>query len=593
MAIVHTESAAIFGGLFVNQAEDKIQFVKHRPSQPWDSKQPIPFKIPGNSNQYVSLHDSYLYVQCHVEMTDAYGQPLEEDEVENEESSGTGSRRRRATTRHGEEEYPRPNGKRSRRTTEEEDEEETLKEEVKAMDEHVEDELEQKHIPPKKKDLPGDTSAIKWDEILLDNVYTSDEIKHLEVLAIQRHIAAVRSKKRAVEALNTPEYDKKMKYAAKVQDIADTASRQYLNALLANRITQSPEGAVVPVDNVMHSMWSGVDIFMNGEQVSTTNQKYMYKAYMETVLNNGYATKKYQLKSSGFYGDEGNRDEHFYLSHNSGMLKRAILFNSGKRVEMLGFILSDIMGIQASIVNGVEIEIVLTPNLDNLRLQSFGPGKYGRLIIDDICLYVCKRTFSKEVILAHASLMEEKPAIYPFKKTEVRAYNGNEGNTQVIIENPYESKIPTRFILGMIDADAYIGNWEKNPLNFQHYDISRAAFFIDDETIAKPPYLLNPTQGQYLEPLMELYHILGKAGEDQDIGISPEEYINGLFLLPFDVTPTSAANMEYLSKKKEGNCRIELQFRKPLPNNIIILAYAIFPMELRIDGARNCATFPV
>ena len=55
--------------------------------------------------------------------------------------------------------------------------------------------------------------------------------------------------------------------------------------------------------------------------------------------------------------------------------------------------------------------------------------------------------------------MQTTEASYPFKKSEVRAYNGNKGNTEVIIENPYESKIPTRFLLGMIDADSYIGNW--------------------------------------------------------------------------------------------------------------------------------------
>ena len=54
---------------------------------------------------------------------------------------------------------------------------------------------------------------------------------------------------------------------------------------------------------------------------------------------------------------------------------------------------------------------------------------------------------------------------------------------------------------------------------------------------------------------MELYSILGKAGEDMDIGISADDYVNGLFLLPFDVTPTSTANMEYLSKKHRGNCQ--------------------------------------
>ena len=87
---------------------------------------------------------------------------------------------------------------------------------------------------------------------------------------------------------------------------------------------------------------------------------------------------------------------------------------------------------------------------------------------------------------------------------------------------------------------------------------------------------------------MELYSILGKAGKDVDIGISTENYLEGTFLLPFDVTPTSAANMEYLGRKTGGNCRIE-----PLPHNIMIITYAIFPMELQIDMARNCRTVPV
>ena len=54
--------------------------------------------------------------------------------------------------------------------------------------------------------------------------------------------------------------------------------------------------------------------------------------------------------------------------------------------------------------------------------------------------------------------MEETKATYPFKYTEVRAYNGNKGNTEVTIENPYESKIPTHFNHGMVNADSYIGN---------------------------------------------------------------------------------------------------------------------------------------
>ena len=219
---------------------------------------------------------------------------------------------------------------------------------------------------------------------------------------------------------------------------------------------------------------------MNGELISTTSQKYMYKSYIEIILNNSHSTEEYQLKLSGYFGDDGDKDEDYLMNWNKGMEQRHLHFHDGQKVEMIGFILSDIFGIQASIVNGVQIDITLIPNMDSMHLQSFHNRKFGCMVIDDIYLYVCKRQFTDKVVVAHASIMEET---YPFKCMEVRAYNGNKGNTEVTIENPYESKILTRFILGMVGANSYIGNWRKNPLNFKHYDISSAAFYINNESI--------------------------------------------------------------------------------------------------------------
>ena len=79
MMAIHTKSAAIFGGMNVNEAELKIQYIKYRPSLPYESKSPITFTIPGNTTSYVSLRDSYLFVQCHVEETDEYGNPSTPD----------------------------------------------------------------------------------------------------------------------------------------------------------------------------------------------------------------------------------------------------------------------------------------------------------------------------------------------------------------------------------------------------------------------------------------------------------------------------------------------------------------------------------
>ena len=66
----------------------------------------------------------------------------------------------------------------------------------------------------------------------------------------------------------------------------------------------------------------------------------------------------------------------------------------------------------------------------------------GRIVINDIYMYVCKRQFSKEVILAHADLMQTTEASYPFKKSNVRAYNGNKGkqksSLKIFINQKYQ-----------------------------------------------------------------------------------------------------------------------------------------------------------
>ena len=48
--------------------------------------------------------------------------------------------------------------------------------------------------------------------------------------------------------------------------------------------TEKKESAV-PIDMILHSMWSSVDIKMNHTLVSTSGTDYMYKALFENLLN--------------------------------------------------------------------------------------------------------------------------------------------------------------------------------------------------------------------------------------------------------------------------------------------------------------------
>ena len=177
--------------------------------------------------------------------------------------------------------------------------------------------------------------------------------------------------------MDITEKAKKCIIAEGSKDLSVQGLQQYLEAKYKLLQCRGEDGAIIPIDNILHSMCCEVDVTMNGEVASTTSQKYMYKSYIKTLLNNSHSTKEHQLKLSGYFSDDGDKDEDYLMNWNKGMGKRHLHFCDGQKVEMMGFILSDIFGIQASIVKGVEIGITLIPNTDIMCLQSFCNKRFG------------------------------------------------------------------------------------------------------------------------------------------------------------------------------------------------------------------------
>ena len=71
---------------------------------------------------------------------------------------------------------------------------------------------------------------------------------------------------------------KKCITAEGLEDLSVQGLQQYLEAKYELLQCRGEDGAIIPIDNVLHSMWSGVDVTMNGELVSTASQKYMHKS---------------------------------------------------------------------------------------------------------------------------------------------------------------------------------------------------------------------------------------------------------------------------------------------------------------------------
>ena len=59
-----------------------------------------------------------------------------------------------------------------------------------------------------------------------------------------------------------------------------------------------PNAPVGAVNNWMHSLFSQVDVSLNGTLVTPSTNTYAYRAYIETLLSHGAEAKNSQLTSA-------------------------------------------------------------------------------------------------------------------------------------------------------------------------------------------------------------------------------------------------------------------------------------------------------
>ena len=119
---------------------------------------------------------------------------------------------------------------------------------------------------------------------------------------------------------------------------------------------------VGPVNLLLHSLFSQVDISLNGTQVTTSTNTYPYRAMLETLLSYGGDAKKSQLTSALYYHDQADRMDSvaFDATGNSGLKTRKTFTTTSNPVDMIGRIHADLFFQSRYLLNEVNVKIKLT-----------------------------------------------------------------------------------------------------------------------------------------------------------------------------------------------------------------------------------------
>jgi len=151
--------------------------------------------------------------------------------------------------------------------------------------------------------------------------------------------------------------------------------------------------------------------------------------------------------------------------------------------------------------------------------------------------------------------------------------------------------LPKRLIFTMVKNTDFLGSRVSNPYNLRHYDLTNFTMFVNGRQIPSESLSLNmgheKTSVRGYATLFEgtdIHH--SKSG----LQITQDMYINGFFMILYDLMPDLAASEGHASPPTSGEIRIDLKFTTALPEAITCLLHLECDNSIRIDLGRNVST---
>ena len=349
---------------------------------------------------------------------------------------------------------------------------------------------------------------------------------------------------------------------------------------------------VGPVNLLLQSMFSQVDVALQGKIVTSTTNHYPYKSMLETLLSYGSEAKSTQLTSQLYEKDtSGSMDDSDPQSgSNTGLFNRSQYFNQSKSVDLEGPIFHDIFSMERYILNQVAVGIKLYRSKAAFCLMTNELGPDFEIIIEDIYLKVCKLQVNPAVIYGHAEVLKTTPALYPYTKTEVKMMAIPTGQVNFTWDNMFQGSRPNKVVIGFVESDAVAGNFQKNPFNFQHLNLNRICLYNDSSPVSGNAMKLNYDSGEgqtTMSAYTSMFEVTDKWMRDSGNQITRTDIAGGFALYCFNLEPSFGSGENYLTLLKQGNVRVEAQFGTALKAPTTCIVYATFPALFSISSSRD------
>ena len=188
-------------------------------------------------------------------------------------------------------------------------------------------------------------------------------------------------------------------------DFANTMLHVQVKVTRANGDDLDLADPVGPVNNWLHSLFSQVDVYLNGTLVTPSTNTYAYRAYIETLLSYGTDAKDTQLTGQLWHKDTATRMDAVDIvdgaASNAGFVARRDNIVRSRVVDLIGRLHVDMFMQDKFLINGVDVKIRLVRSKAAFARMAGGNNPDYRITIVNATLFAKKATLNPTVQMAH------------------------------------------------------------------------------------------------------------------------------------------------------------------------------------------------
>ena len=346
------------------------------------------------------------------------------------------------------------------------------------------------------------------------------------------------------------------------------------------------------INNLLHSLWSQIDLSIGESQTCVSLQTYGYRAYLDTLLGSTEQARKTYLKL-GWFADEEltnkttpNAKFQALIKPENGSSDKS----KGAICELIGKLHLDLTEQHRDLIGGCKLKLKLIQNRPEFYFVTSDDKVLPSIHFEDIQLRILKSKVKDDIITAHNVALNVGLIKYIINRKEVRTFTIGSGVTSRNLENVLIGQIPRRCYVAFVLNDARSGAFGKNPFFFEHINISSIVCFINGTPYPKDGYKPDFTKNLYSTELIEFYRVSEQFDNDIRCPVNLDNYKNGCTIFGFNLSPDFSQGYNscgYVNVPKEGVMRFEIQFKESLASTIDALIYCEFDNLLSLGAERN------